>query len=144
MHELASKEETSHRSLQDIIISVDGVSLRFGGVAALTDVSLSVARGEIYSIIGPNGAGKTSLLNCINGFYQPTAGRIAFDGVQTSGMSAAGLAEGGLARTFQNLALFKALSTIDNLLLGRNLKMKTNLFQAAFFWGKTREEELQN
>jgi branched-chain amino acid transport system ATP-binding protein len=126
------------------LISLEDVSLRFGGVAALTSVTLKIDPGQIYSIIGPNGAGKTSLLNCINGFYHPTAGRVLLFGNDIAGLSATKVARCGLSRTFQNLALFRALSTVDNLLLGRNLKMRTNLLQAAVFLGATRGEEIQH
>ncbi|CCV06378.1 High-affinity branched-chain amino acid transport ATP-binding protein braF [Mesorhizobium metallidurans STM 2683] len=126
------------------VIVVENVSLRFGGLAALTNVSLDVREGEIYSIIGPNGAGKTSLLNCINGFYTPTSGRITLGGDEIARLSPATIARSGLSRTFQNLALFKALSTIDNLLLGRNLKMRTNFLQAAVFLGPTKREEVKH
>ncbi|KRR02327.1 ABC transporter ATP-binding protein [Bradyrhizobium valentinum] len=125
-------------------IIVDDVSLRFGGVSALTNVSLKVREKEIFSIIGPNGAGKTSLLNCINGFYKPTSGRVALTGADKSSVSISSAARSGLARTFQNLALFNGLSTVENLLLGRNLKMKANLLQVAMFVGAARREEIEH
>ncbi len=125
------------------VIAVQDVTLSFGGVSVLSSVSLNIKKGEIYAIIGPNGAGKTSLLNCINGFYVPDRGRVTLDGAPGSRLTTAVAARCGLARTFQNLALFRGLSTIDNLLLGRNLKMKTNLLQAAFFYGATRKEEIE-
>jgi branched-chain amino acid transport system ATP-binding protein len=125
-------------------IIVDDVSLRFGGVTALTGVSLKVREGEIFAIIGPNGAGKTSLLNCINGFYRPTSGSVALGGADKSSISVSSAARSGLARTFQNLALFRGLSTVENLLLGRNLKMKTNLLQVAMFVGAPRREEIEH
>jgi branched-chain amino acid transport system ATP-binding protein len=124
------------------LIFVEDVSLRFGGVSALSNVSLKVRQGEIYSVIGPNGAGKTSLLNCINGFYTPSSGRVILAGASRLSISIA--ARSGLSRTFQHLALFRGLSTVDNLLLGRNLKMKTNLLQAALFFGATRKEEIEH
>ncbi len=123
-------------------IIVDDVSLQFGGVSALTRVSLKVCEEEIFAIIGPNGAGKTSLLNCINGFYKPTSGSVALAGADKSRISVSSAARSGLARTFQNLALFRGLSTVENLLLGRNLKMKTNLLQVAMFVGAARREEI--
>lgn len=131
-------------SIRQALVTVQGVSLSFGGNTVLSNVDLNVRSGEIYSIIGPNGAGKTSLLNCINGFYKPTAGRISFDDKDMSRLSVSRLARMGVARTFQNLALFRDLSTIDNLLLGRNLMMKTSLAQAAWYWGATRNEELNH
>jgi len=125
-------------------IIVDDVSLRFGGVMALTGVSVKVREGEIFAIIGPNGAGKTSLLNCINGFYRPTSGSVALVGADKPSISVSSAARSGLARTFQNLALFRGLSTVENLLLGRNLKMKTNLLQVAMFVGAARREEIEH
>jgi branched-chain amino acid transport system ATP-binding protein len=131
------------RTGADTII-VDDVSLRFGGVSALTKVSLRVREEEIFAIIGPNGAGKTSLLNCINGFYKPTSGSVVLAGADKSSISVSSAARSGLARTFQNLALFRGLSTVENLLLGRNLKMKTNLLQVAMFVGAARREEIEH
>jgi branched-chain amino acid transport system ATP-binding protein len=128
----------------DCPIVVDDVSLQFGGVRALSNVSLRVGRNQIFAIIGPNGAGKTSLLNCINGFYRPTGGKVRLKGIDRSDFSVSMAARNGVARTFQNLALFKGLSTVDNLLLGRNLKMRTNFLQAAIFLGATRREEIAN
>jgi branched-chain amino acid transport system ATP-binding protein len=138
-----SMQNANARVGADTII-VDEVSLRFGGVSALTSVSLKVREREIFSIIGPNGAGKTSLLNCINGFYKPTSGRVALAGSHQSSISVSSAARSGLARTFQNLALFKGLSTVENLLLGRNLKMKTNLLQVGMFVGAARREEIEH
>lgn len=135
---------TNDASISQALVAVQGVSLTFGGNTVLSNVDLNVRSGEIYSIIGPNGAGKTSLLNCINGFYKPTAGRISFDDKDMSRLSVSHLARMGVARTFQNLALFRDLSTIDNLLLGRNLMMKTSFAQAAWYWGATRNEELNH
>ena len=95
----------------ETVLVVDGISLSFGALDALSDVSLSIGSGEIVAIIGPNGAGKTSLLNCINGFYQPSRGTIALQGRRFDRLTAAAAARNGVARTFQNLALFKSLST---------------------------------
>ena len=107
----------------------------FGGVKALTDISFNVREHEIRAIIGPNGAGKSSMLNCINGVYTPQQGSITFRGQTFSHMNSRQVAEMGVARTFQNLALFKGMSVLDNIMTGRNLKMKTNLFQQALRWG---------
>jgi branched-chain amino acid transport system ATP-binding protein len=126
------------------LIVVDDVSLKFGGVFALSNVSLEVRRHEIFSIIGPNGAGKTSLLNCINGFYRPTSGKVTLAGVDAPSISVTTAARSGVARTFQNLALFRGLSAIDNLLVGRNLKMHSNLLQAAIFVGAAAREEIEH
>lgn len=127
-----------------IIVGVDNVSLRFGGVKAISEVSLEVFETQIYSIIGPNGAGKTSLLNCINGFYRPTQGSVRFGASTSVNLSVTAAAKLGLARTFQNLALFDGLSTVENLLLGRSLKMKTGFLEAAMYWGPTRSEEMRH
>ena len=126
----------------DVILDVKNISLSFGGVKALTDISFNVREHEIRAIIGPNGAGKSSMLNCINGVYTPQQGSINFRGRTFSHMNSRQVAEMGFARTFQNLALFKGMSVLDNLMTGRNLKMRTNLFQQAIYWGATQREEL--
>ena len=113
-----------------MLLAVENVSLGFGGVKALTDVSFDIRKGEIRAIIGPNGAGKTSMLNCINGFYHPTEGRITFKGGTRPQMRPYEAARGGIARTFQNVALFKGMSTLDNIMAGRSLKMHVELLLA--------------
>jgi branched-chain amino acid transport system ATP-binding protein len=113
----------------DTMLAVENVSLRFGGVKAITDVSFDIRKGEIRAIIGPNGAGKTSMLNVINGFYHPQEGRITYKGVQREKMRPFVAASQGIARTFQNVALFKGMTTLDNIMVGRTLKMKS-----PFFW----------
>ena len=124
------------------ILEAAQVSLRFGGVRALTDVSFSVERGELFSIIGPNGAGKTSMFNCISGFYKPGAGRIVMDGQDVSRMHPPQRAKMGFARTFQNIALFRGMTVLDNIKLGRHAHLKTNVFSAmAYFGAAAREEE---
>ena len=128
----------------ETVLAVDGISLSFGALRALSDVSLSIGPGEIVAIIGPNGAGKTSLLNCINGFYQPSEGTIALQGRRFDRLTAAAAARKGVARTFQNLALFKTLSTAENLMAGRNLKMRANIFAAMLHYGWARREEVAN
>jgi branched-chain amino acid transport system ATP-binding protein len=119
-----------------------------GGVDALTDISFDVREHEVRAIIGPNGACKSSMLNCINGVYQPQQGEINFRGKNFKHMSSRQVAEMGIARTFQNLALFKGMSVIDNIMSGRNLRMKTNLFQQAFRlpfrWDAAEREESQH
>ena len=136
------------RSSGDVILDVKNISLAFGGVKALADISFDVREHEIRAIIGPNGAGKSSMLNCINGVYQPQQGTIAFRGQSFSHMNSRQVAEMGIARTFQNLALFKGMNVIDNIMSGRNLKMKTNLFQQAFrmpfTWSATEREEVEH
>ena len=133
--------ETGARRHGDVILDVRNISLRFGGVKALTDISFDVREHEIRAIIGPNGAGKSSMLNCINGVYQPQEGSIALRGKTFSHMNPRQVAEMGVARTFQNLALFKGMSVLDNIMTGRNLKMKTNIFQQAFRLGAAEREE---
>ncbi len=108
----------------EVLLKVEDVSLSFGGVKAIQGVSFDIRKGEIRAIIGPNGAGKTSMLNVINGFYHPQQGRITFKGNVRSAMRPHEAAAGGIARTFQNVALFKGMSTIDNIMAGRSLKMK--------------------
>jgi len=125
----------------DVILEVQHISLAFGGVKALTDISFDVREHEIRAIIGPNGAGKSSMLNCINGVYQPQQGSISLRGQTFRHMNSRQVAEMGVARTFQNLALFKGMSVLDNIMTGRNLKMKCNLFQQALRWGAAEREE---
>ncbi len=130
------------RRSEEVLLAVDNVSLGFGGVKALTDVSFDIRKGEIRAIIGPNGAGKTSMLNCINGFYHPTEGRITFRGETRRKMRPYEAAAGGIARTFQNVALFKGMSTLDNIMAGRSLKMKANLFWQILRFGPAMREEV--
>ena len=125
----------TQKKIGDVILDVKNISLRFGGVKALTDISFNVREHEIRSIIGPNGAGKSSMLNCINGVYTPSEGSITFRGKTFGHMNSRQVAEMGIARTFQNLALFKGMSVIDNIMSGRNLKIKSNLLLQALRWG---------
>ena len=125
----------------DVVLDVKNISLRFGGVKALTDISFDVREHELRAIIGPNGAGKSSMLNCINGVYAPQDGSITFRGQTFSHMDSRQVAEMGVARTFQNLALFKGMSVLDNIMSGRNLRMKSNIFQQAFRLGAADREE---
>ena len=126
------------------ILDVSHVTLRFGGVTALEDVSFSVQPGDLFAIIGPNGAGKTSIFNCINGVYKPQKGSILFEGRELVGERPVNVARQGVGRTFQNLGLFMNLNLIDNLLLGRHLQMKTGFFSGAFWWGRAKNEEMMN
>ncbi|HVL73294.1 MAG TPA: ABC transporter ATP-binding protein [Beijerinckiaceae bacterium] len=128
----------------DVLLAVENVSLRFGGVRALTDVSFDIRKGEIRAIIGPNGAGKTSMLNCINGFYHPTEGRITFKGETRPKMRPHEAARGGIGRTFQNVALFRGMSTLDNLMAGRALKMNTGFFWQLLRFGPAMREEVEH
>ena len=132
------------RSFNEVLLSVENISLSFGGVRALTDISFDIARGEIRAIIGPNGAGKSSMLNCINGFYHPQQGAITYKGVRRRQMRPHEAAEQGIARTFQNIALFRGMSTLDNIMTGRNLRMKTGLFWQALRFGPAQREEIEH
>jgi ABC-type branched-chain amino acid transport systems, ATPase component len=125
-----------------VLLAVENVTLRFGGVKALTDVSFDIRKGEIRAIIGPNGAGKTSMLNCINGFYHPSEGRITFKGETRRKMRPYVAARGGIARTFQNVALFKSMSTLDNIMAGRSLKMRSGFFWQLLRYGPALQEEV--
>ena len=133
----------STREIGDVVLSVENISLSFGGVKALAEVSFDVRRGEIRAIIGPNGAGKSSLLNVINGVYHPQQGIIRFKGEERRRMDPHHAAAQGIARTFQNIALFKGMSVLDNIMTGRNLKMRSTLLEQAIYLGRNRREELE-
>jgi branched-chain amino acid transport system ATP-binding protein len=124
-------------------LKVDGVSLAFGGVRALSGVSFEAAEGAITAVIGPNGAGKTSLFNAISGFYRPGAGRILFDGLDITALRPPARAKLGLARTFQNIALFRGMTVLDNIKLGRHAHLRTNVFDALLYWGRAQREEIE-
>ncbi len=132
------------RPIGEVLLKVDNISLSFGGVAALAEVSFEIREHEIFAIIGPNGAGKSSMLNVINGFYHPQKGRITYRGTTRRKMRPHVAASQGIARTFQNIALFKGMCTLDNIMTGRLLKMKRNLLWQAIYWGPARSEELEN
>lgn len=126
---------------------VEHLSIAFGGLEALLDVSFQVAKGTIFSIIGPNGAGKTTLFNCINGIYRPDRGLICYKGQEIQGKKPDRIARMGIARTFQNIELFSKLNTMENLMLGRHTFMKSGLFRGTFMWGRrsfTGREEVKN
>ena len=125
----------------EVLLAVENVSLAFGGIKAITDVSFDIRKGEIRAIIGPNGAGKTSLLNVINGFYHPQQGRITFKGRPRSAMRPYEAALGGIARTFQNVALFKGMTALDNIMAGRTLKMRRGFFWQLLWIGPALAEE---
>ena len=129
-------------AVAETLLSVEHVSLAFGGVKALTEVSFDVRRGEIRAIIGPNGAGKTSMLNVINGFYHPDRGRITFKGVTRPKMRPHEAARGGIARTFQNVALFRGMTALDNIMTGRTLKMKRGFVWQLLRHGPAMAEEI--
>jgi branched-chain amino acid transport system ATP-binding protein len=126
------------------LLEVDQLSLQFGGVRALDDVTFDVRPGEIFAIIGPNGAGKTSIFNCLNGVYQPQHGSIRLEGTDLIGRKPTALANMGIARTFQNLGLFANLDVIDNLMLGRHVRMRTGFLAGMVWFGRARQEELVN
>jgi branched-chain amino acid transport system ATP-binding protein len=128
----------------DMLLSVESVSLSFGGVRAISDVSLDIRKGEIRAIIGPNGAGKTSMLNVINGFYHPQKGRITFKGKTRARMRPHEAAIGGIARTFQNVALFRGMTALDNIMAGRSLKMNRNFFWQLLRHGPAMTEEVEH
>ncbi|SEJ38937.1 ABC transporter ATP-binding protein [Achromobacter sp. NFACC18-2] len=128
----------------DVMLDMQNISLSFGGVKALTDISFNVREHEIRAIIGPNGAGKSSMLNVINGVYTPQQGGIQFRGERFSKMNPRRAAEMGIARTFQNLALFKGMSVLDNIMTGRNLRMKSGLLAQALRLGPAEREEIQH
>lgn len=132
------------RRIGPVILDVRNISLRFGGVKALTNISFNVREHEIRAIIGPNGAGKSSMLNCINGVYTPTEGSITFRGQPFSRIRPHQVAARGIGRTFQNLALFNGMSVLDNIMSGRNMKMRSNLFLQALRIGPAEREELQH
>ena len=135
---------SSLRSIGDVVLKLERISLSFGGVKALSGISLEVREHEIRAIIGPNGAGKSSMLNVINGVYHPQEGTIAFHGEVRRDMDTHKAAAQGIARTFQNIALFKGMSVLDNIMTGRNLKMHASFLEQAIFFGRARREELEN
>ena len=132
------------RRIGEVLLAVENVSLSFGGVKALTDVSFDVREGEIRAIIGPNGAGKSSMLNVVNGVYHPQQGSIRYRGETRRQVDPHRAARQGIARTFQNIALFKGMSVLDNIMTGRNLKMRASLFEQALWLGRSRREELEH
>ena len=127
------------------ILTAEHVSLRFGGVRALTDVSFEVRRGEVFSIIGPNGAGKTSMVNCVSGRYRPTEGRIHFDGADITRVPTRRRAAVGIGRTFQNLALFGHMTVLDNIMVGRHHLLKHGFWTGMPYWlGGAQQEEVRH
>jgi branched-chain amino acid transport system ATP-binding protein len=126
------------------ILELQDISLHFGGITALDSVGFTVNKGEIFAVIGPNGAGKTSVFNCISGLYHPAKGRILFEGREITTLNPSRRARLGLARSFQNIELFKGMTVIDNLMLGRHIHMKTGLLTGGLFFGPARREEIRN
>ena len=125
-------------------LAATAVSKRFGGVRAVENVTLQVGRGEIVSVIGPNGAGKTSLLNMVSGFYRPTSGTIAFEGRDITNTKPSAIAKLGIARTFQNIALFGGLSVLDNIMLGRHVHMRAGVLASLVYWGPAQREQVRH
>jgi len=136
--------EQKERTFGDVVLRVDDISLSFGGVQALANISFQVLERQVLAIIGPNGAGKSSMLNVINGFYHPQEGTITYKGETRRQMKPHQAARQGVARTFQNIALFKGMSTLDNIMTGRNTMMHKNLFWQALHLGPARKEELEH
>jgi branched-chain amino acid transport system ATP-binding protein len=135
--------ESGHRrEIGEVVLSLENISLGFGGVKALTDISFDVREHEIRAIIGPNGAGKSSMLNVINGVYRPQQGTIRLFGHARQGMNPYYAAKAGIARTFQNIALFKGMTVLDNIMTGRNLQIRSNFLLQALYWGPAQREEL--
>jgi branched-chain amino acid transport system ATP-binding protein len=129
--------------LSTTVLSVEGISLAFGGVKALQDVSFDVREREIRAIIGPNGAGKSSMLNVINGVYRPQSGTITYKGERRRRFEPHQAARLGIARTFQNIALFRGMTVLENVMTGRNLRMRSSVLAQALYWGPARREELE-
>jgi branched-chain amino acid transport system ATP-binding protein len=126
------------------LVEIREVSKAFGGVQAVTRVSLDVTKGDIVSVIGPNGAGKTTVLNMVSGFYHPDTGRIALEGRDITDMAPSKIAELGVARTFQNIALFRGMTVLDNLMLGRHVHMKSGVLSSFVYWGLAQKEEVRH
>jgi branched-chain amino acid transport system ATP-binding protein len=132
------------RAIGEVILDLQNISLRFGGVKALTDISFDVREHEIRAIIGPNGAGKSSMLNVINGVYHPQEGAIVFHGRERKKMNPHRAARQGIARTFQNIALFKGMTVLDNIMTGRITRMRANIVEHALWLGRAKREELEH
>ncbi len=133
-----------HRRYDGSLLEVKDVTLQFGGVTALRGVNFTVEENELFAVIGPNGAGKTSIFNCLNGVYRPQEGSIRFQGVEIVGRRPPAIAQLGMARTFQNLGLFVNLNVIDNLMLGRHVRMRSGFLSGMAWVGRARNEEIAN
>jgi branched-chain amino acid transport system ATP-binding protein len=126
-----------------ISLECQGVVRKFGGLVALKDVSLSIERGQIYGLVGPNGSGKTTMVNAVTGFYPPQQGRILFEGQDITGRKPHGVARLGIARTFQNLALFRGMSVLDNIMMGRHIHMRPSALSTLFYWWWAQRDEIR-
>jgi branched-chain amino acid transport system ATP-binding protein len=144
MRPLCRPDRPDGDHLVSALVEVREVSKAFGGVQAVTRVSLDVTKGDIVSVIGPNGAGKTTVLNMISGFYHPDSGRIMLEGHDITDLAPSRIAELGVARTFQNIALFRGMTVLDNLMLGRHVHMKTGVFSSFVYWGLAQKEEVRH
>ena len=142
--EYLRKEERGGEWLTSPVMELRNITLRFGGVTAISDISFDIREGEIRAIIGPNGAGKSSMLNVISGFYHPQAGEVWFRGERRPSIKPWQVARQGVARTFQNIALFEGMSVLDNVMTGRLTHMKAGLLAQAFWRGKAEREEIEN
>jgi branched-chain amino acid transport system ATP-binding protein len=144
----ASAKNASHttdsHTTGDVVMAMKNITLRFGGVTAIEDVSFDLRRGEISAIIGPNGAGKSSMLNVISGFYVPQEGEVWFEGAKRPPMKPYQVARLGIARTFQNIALFEGMTVLDNIMTGRLNHMRCGMFRQALWWGAAQREEIRN
>ena len=132
------------QSSNETLLVCDNIERYFGGLKALSNISIHVNRGEIFGLVGPNGSGKTTMVNAITGFYPPQNGRIILDGVDITGRKPYNIAKMGVARTFQNLALFKGMSVLDNILLGRHVHMKSGVLATALYWWMAQKEEVEH
>ena len=132
------------RKIGGVVMEMKNITLRFGGVVAIKDISFDIREGEIRAIIGPNGAGKSSMLNVISGFYNPQEGEVWYQGAKRPQMRPYQVAAQGIARTFQNIALFEGMSVLDNVMTGRLTHMKANIWQQGLWYGKARDEEIAN
>ena len=132
------------RKIGGVVMEMKNITLRFGGVVAIKDISFDIREGEIRAIIGPNGAGKSSMLNVISGFYNPQEGEVRYKGEIRPPMRPYQVAAQGIARTFQNIALFEGMTVLDNVMTGRLTHMKTNIFQQGLWYGAARNEEIAN
>jgi branched-chain amino acid transport system ATP-binding protein len=140
----ARHERSAPKANPALILECTGVTRRFGGLVAVSDVDLAISTGEIFGLVGPNGSGKTTLTNAITGFYPPNAGTIRLNGNDITGTAPHKVAALGVARTFQNLALFNGLSVLDNILLGRHIHMRPGVLKTALYWWLARPEEVAN
>jgi branched-chain amino acid transport system ATP-binding protein len=144
MYDIGVGTTPPQREIGEVLLRAENIHLSFGGIRALEGVSFAIRRGEILAIIGPNGAGKSSMLNVINGFYRPQEGTIIYKGRSYRGMQTHEAAASGIARTFQNIALFKSMSTLDNIMTGRLMKMRTGLIAQALYWGPAQAKEIEH